>query len=115
MFTIIFSFISSFAVAEEQGVLIRHTGEVVAESEITKPAESTASKISIDVVQADIHNVIRLFGTHTGHNFVIADGVEGKVTVSLEQVPWDQALQAILLSHGLMAISLGEVTIISPL
>ncbi len=115
MFTILFVFISSYAQAEDQAVLIRLGGEVVKVDQSAKPPESTASKISIDVVQADIHNVIRLFATHTGQNFVIGDGVEGKVTVSIENVPWDQALQAILWSHGLVAISLGEVTIISTL
>ena len=115
MFTIIFVFLCSIVRAQEDGVLIRLGGEVVKADQIAKPVVSTTSMISIDVVQADIHNVIRLFATHTGHNFVIADGVEGKVTVSIEKVPWDQALQAILWSHGLIATSLGEVTIISAL
>ena len=104
--------LASVARAEDKGVVIRLGGEVVSADQVQQRPPSTATKISIDVVQADIHNVIRLFATHTGHNFIVSDGVEGTVTVKLNQVPWDEALQAILLSQGLMATPLGEVTVI---
>jgi type II secretory pathway component HofQ len=112
MSSILFILLSASSLGKE-GVLIREGGEVVGSDQVGVEQDSTASLISIDVVRADIHNVIRLFATHTGHNFVIADGVEGKVTVKVEKVPWDQALQAILWSKGLVASNLGSVTIIS--
>ena len=102
----------SEAQAEDNGVLIRLGGEVVSSEQIQQTNPSTATRISIDLVQADIHSVIRLFATYTGHNFIVSDGVEGKVTVTLNQVPWDEALQAVLLSQGLMAIPVGDVTVI---
>ena len=35
-----------------------------------------------------------------GLEIVAADGVEGKINVSLMNVPWDQALEQILAEHG---------------
>ena len=101
---------TSFA---DDAVLIKVGGEVVQVDQRAVKPVSTAKPISIDVVQADIHNVIRLFATHTGQNFVIADGVSGTVTVKVENIPWDQALQAILWSKGLVASNLGTITVIS--
>jgi type II secretory pathway component HofQ len=112
MFTILLLIFTSVVVGQE-AVIIRLGGEVIPADQIQEKKTSTAEPISIDVVQADIHNVIRLFATHTGHNFVISDGVEGKVTAKIEKVPWDEALVAILWSKGLVAINLGDVTIIT--
>ena len=69
--------------------------------------ESTVQTISLELQDADIHSVIRLFADATGRNFVVDDAVQGKVTVFLKDVPWDQALQAILLSKGLIMVPVG--------
>lgn len=63
-----------------------------------------APPISLDLEQADIRSVLRLFSEHTGLSFVIDDSVQGSVTVHLEQVAWDEALAAILLAEGLAAV-----------
>jgi len=54
------------------------------------------SPISLKVRDADVRDVLRLIGESSGFNMVIGDGVEGKVTLSLENVPWDQALSVVL-------------------
>lgn len=53
-------------------------------------------KITIDLQDADIVNVIRLIGDVSGKNVVVAEDVKGKVTLKLKNVPWDQALDVIL-------------------
>ena len=75
-----------------------------------KPSAQIAEKqtISLELQDADIHSVIRLFADATGRNFVVDDSVQGKVTVFLKDVPWDEALQAILLSKGLIMVPIGE-------
>jgi hypothetical protein len=57
--------------------------------------------VNLDFQQADIHSVIRIFAEVSGRNFILDDSIKGKVTVRLQDVPWDQALAAILLSQGL--------------
>jgi type IV pilus assembly protein PilQ len=66
-------------------------------------------QITIDLVNADIHNVVRLFSDVTGSNFVLDDGIAGKVTVKLRRVPWRAALRAILRSRGLRTERVGPI------
>lgn len=67
----------------------------------TLPVEAPAKSISIDVKDADIHNVLRLLAD-VGHiNIVVAEGVSGKVTIKLVNVPWSEALDALLDSKNL--------------
>jgi type IV pilus assembly protein PilQ len=65
------------------------------------------------VHDADIREVCRLLAD-VGHvNLVVADGVSGSVTVRFRHVPWDEALDAILASKGLVARRMGSVVIVS--
>lgn len=65
--------------------------------------------ISLDVKEADIHNVFRLLSRAGGLNLVVSERVQGKVTLRLEQVPLRDALQAVLLSKGLGVERVGDV------
>nr|MBA3538220.1 type IV pilus secretin PilQ [Deltaproteobacteria bacterium] len=57
--------------------------------------------VSYDFKDASIHDLLRLIAD-TGHvNIVVPDTIDAKVTVRLNRVPWDQALEVILSSHGL--------------
>jgi type IV pilus assembly protein PilQ len=58
-------------------------------------------KITIDLQEADIVNVIRLLGDVSGMNVVIDEEVAGNVTIKLKNVPWDQALDVILRTKSL--------------
>ena len=58
-------------------------------------------KITIDLQEADIVNVIRLLGDVSGMNVVIDEDVTGNVTIKLKNVPWDQALDVILRTKSL--------------
>ena len=63
-----------------------------------------AARVSLDLVNADIHGVLRFFAQTSGLNIVAGDDVMGRVTVQFTDIPWDQALQAVLLSQGLRAV-----------
>ncbi len=60
--------------------------------------------ITIDFKDADVINVIRLLGTEGGRNIVVGEDVKGKVSVSLRNVTWEQALETILEARGLQKI-----------
>ncbi|MCB9792616.1 MAG: type IV pilus secretin PilQ [Alphaproteobacteria bacterium] len=72
-------------------------------------------RINIDLVEADIHSVFRLISHVSRLNIVAGDDVKGSVTVRLEDVPWDQALAAILQSKGLGAQRFGNIVRIAPI
>jgi type IV pilus assembly protein PilQ len=65
--------------------------------------------IDLDVVNADIRNVLRLFAD-VGHvNLVLGDDVVGNVTLRLKNVPWEAALRSTLVAKGLDMERTGNV------
>jgi type IV pilus secretin PilQ/predicted competence protein len=65
--------------------------------------------ISLDLQDADIESALRIIAEVSNLNIVAGDGVTGKVTLKLVDVPWDQALDVILKSHGLDKVVEGNV------
>jgi type IV pilus assembly protein PilQ len=53
-------------------------------------------RISMDFYKIDIHNVFRLFRQVSDVNIVVDEAVKGSVTIALNDVPWDFALDIIL-------------------
>ncbi len=72
-------------------------------------------KISIDVREADLHNIFRMISNVSKLNIVAGDNVKGKVTLRLTDVPWDQALDVILRSQNLGYERNGNIVRIAPL
>jgi hypothetical protein len=61
----------------------------------------TGERISLQLKQADLRDVIRTFGEMTGLEITIAPDVKGSVTVDFKDVPWDQALELLMRQNGL--------------
>lgn len=61
----------------------------------------SGEKISLDFKDADLKNVLRLLGDIAGINMTIGSKVDGKVTLRLEDVPCDEALDIVLINNGL--------------
>ncbi len=97
---------------EKEAILIGADGKVRKIDQEPPKKVAPKKRISLDLEEADIHSVIRFFGQVTGRNFIVSDEVKGTVTVRLNDVPWDQALNAILLSKGLMAQDMGQVIVV---
>jgi type IV pilus assembly protein PilQ len=70
--------------------------------------------IDMKVRDADVVEVLRMFAQISGLNVVIQPGVSGTVTVELENVPWDQALDQILKINGLGFELEGNIMRIAP-
>ncbi len=73
----------------------------------------TGEKISLDFNGADIHDVLRVLADVSGLNVVTTDDVQGRLTLRLVEVPWDQALAVVLHAHGLEQVEAGNVVTIS--
>ncbi|MFP5518666.1 MAG: type IV pilus secretin PilQ [Bdellovibrionia bacterium] len=66
-------------------------------------------KISIEMNNMDIREALQFIMDESGLNMVISDRVEGKVSLKLRQVPWDQALVVIMRSRNLGYTRQGSV------
>ena len=75
----------------------------------------SGKKISIDLVNADIHSVFRFVSHVSKLNIITGDDVSGKITVRMKEVPWDQALSAILQSKGLGSQRFGNIIRVAPI
>ena len=71
--------------------------------------------ISMSLKDADVTEVLRTIARLSGLNLVIQPGVQGPVTVELDAVPWDQALDQILKVNGLGMQLEGTVLRIAPI
>jgi type IV pilus assembly protein PilQ len=70
----------------------------------------SGDKISLDFKDADIKNVLRLISDISGLNLIVSDKVVGKVTLKLENIPWDEAFEIILDSNNLGRIDSNNIT-----
>jgi hypothetical protein len=78
-------------------------------------AEYVGRRIDLDVKGADVHEVCRLLAEVGKINIVVADDVKGSVTIKMKNVPWDQALDAILRAKGFASERDGNVvTVYAP-
>jgi type IV pilus assembly protein PilQ len=66
--------------------------------------KKTTPKVSFDYIDADVKNVIRSLSEISGKNVVISEAVKGKVTMKLEDVYWDEALDIVTSSSGLKKV-----------
>ena len=66
-------------------------------------------RVNLVFKDADLKNVLMLFAEYENKNFIIDEGVKGKITIRLKNVPWQQALQLILDMKNLVKIEKGNV------
>jgi type IV pilus assembly protein PilQ len=72
-------------------------------------APGSGKLISLDFKDADITNLLRILAAESGRNIVAGDDVKGKVSVSLHNVTWEQALDTILETRGLQRLDRGGI------
>ena len=117
MFSIILTIYVSltiFAHADD-AIIIDSSGNVKNVDEKPVEGKERKAKINVDFQKADIHSVMRFFA-HVGNtNIVLDDQVQGRVTVRLEGVYWEEAFTAVLWSQGLMAVPQASMYMVSPI
>jgi type IV pilus assembly protein PilQ len=88
--------------------------------EVSKRLEDQAENvyegkaISLNFQDIPVRTVLQLIADFNGFNLVITDSVSGNITLSLEDVPWEQALDIILKVKGLGKRMDGNVLMIAP-
>ncbi|XKY23983.1 type IV pilus secretin PilQ [Pseudomonas sp. JZ134] len=74
----------------------------------------TGEKLSLNFQDIDVRSVLQLIADFTGLNLVASDTVQGNITLRLQNVPWDQALDLVLKTKGLDKRQIGNVLLIAP-
>jgi type IV pilus assembly protein PilQ len=75
----------------------------------------TGRRIDLDLKDADIKDVFRTLAKVGRVNIVAADDVSGTVTISMRNVPWDQALDTILQAKKLGMVRRGNIIRVAPM
>ena len=70
--------------------------------------------ISLNFQDVEVRSVLQVLADYAGINLVASDTVQGNITLRLQGVPWDQALELILRSKGLARREEGNVLLVAP-
>jgi type IV pilus assembly protein PilQ len=71
-------------------------------------------KLSLNFQDIDVRSVLQLIADFTNLNLVASDTVQGGITLRLQNVPWDQALDLVLKTKGLDKRKIGNVLLVAP-
>src|SRR5690554_4296378 len=74
----------------------------------------TGERITLNFQDIEVRSVLAIIADFTGLNLVASDSVQGRVTLNLEDVPWDQAFDLVFKSHGLASRQEGNVIVVAP-
>ncbi len=71
-------------------------------------------KLSLNFQDIEVRSVLQLIADFTELNLVASDTVTGNITLRLDNVPWDQALDLVLKTKGLDKRQVGNVMMVAP-
>lgn len=74
----------------------------------------TGEKLSLNFQDIEVRSVLQLIADFTSLNLVASDTVTGRITLRLQNVPWDQALDLVLKTKGLDKRQIGNVLLVAP-
>jgi type IV pilus assembly protein PilQ len=76
--------------------------------------EYTGQRLTLNFQDIEVRAVLQLLAETSGLNVVVSDSVRGNVTLRLDSVPWDQAMDIILTTKGLAMRQVGNVVLVAP-
>ncbi len=83
-------------------------------SKLTQGPGYTGQKLSLNFQNIEVRSLLQVIADFTNFNIITSDSVNGSVTLRLQDVPWDQALDIILQAKGLGMRKTGNVLWIAP-
>jgi type IV pilus assembly protein PilQ len=78
------------------------------------PKEYKGERLTLKFQDIEIRPLLQLLADFTGNNIVVSDSVQGRMSLRLENVPWDQAMDLILTTKGLSQRKNGNVIFVAP-
>ena len=98
----------------EFSINVKPVSKVDADRKRKDAFEYTGEKLSLNFQDIEVRSVLQLIADFTGLNLVASDTVNGRITLRLQNVPWDQALELILKTKGLDKRQVGNVLLVAP-
>ena len=83
-------------------------------SKLTQGPGYTGQKLSLNFQNIEVRSLLQVIADFTNFNIITSDSVTGGVTLRLQDVPWDQALDIILQAKGLGMRKTDNVIWIAP-
>ncbi|MEX1993139.1 MAG: AMIN domain-containing protein, partial [Steroidobacteraceae bacterium] len=74
----------------------------------------TGERLTLNFQDIDLRPLLQLLADTSGQNIVVSDSVKGRVTLRLQNVPWDQALDIVLRTKGLDMRRKDNVILVAP-
>ena len=93
-------------------ISIKPLSEADAEKRKAEHFTYSGEKLSLNFQDIDVRSVLQLIADFTDLNLVASDTVQGNITLRLQNVPWDQALELVLKTKGLDKRQVGNVLLV---
>jgi type IV pilus assembly protein PilQ len=93
---------------------VREKVQVPSELLLLQEREYTGTPINLNFQSIDVRAVLQLLASNGDFNIVVSDTVTGDVTLRLQNVPWDQALDIVLQTKGLDKRTKDNVILVAP-
>ncbi len=84
------------------------------QTEVAEKTQYTGERLTLNFQDIETRAVLQLLADTSGQNIVVSDSVQGNVTLRLQNVPWDQALDIVLQTKGLDKRQHDNVIIVGP-
>ncbi|WP_084266990.1 type IV pilus secretin PilQ [Shewanella marina] len=81
---------------------------------IQKSKKFKGRKLSLNFQNIEVRTVLQIIADYNNFNLVTSDSVDGSITLRLDDVPWDQALDLILQTKGLDKRIEGNILMVAP-
>ena len=95
-------------------ISVKPLSEADAEKRKAEHFTYSGEKLSLNFQDIDVRSVLQLIADFTDLNLVASDTVQGNITLRLQNVPWDQALELVLKTKGLDKRQVGNVLLVAP-
>ncbi|WP_397377655.1 type IV pilus secretin PilQ [Pseudomonas sp.] len=95
-------------------ISIKPLTQVEAEKRQAESFAYSGERLSLNFQDIDVRSVLQLIADFTDLNLVASDTVSGNITLRLQNVPWDQALDLVLKTKGLDKRKIGNVLLVAP-
>lgn len=104
----------AYQTGSEYVVEVAPKREPTAAERRNRPPEYAGQRVTFNFQDIPVRSVLQLIADVSELNVVVADSVQGNITLRLVNVPWDQALDIILQAKGLDKRRQGSVIWIAP-
>ena len=79
-----------------------------------KAKKFTGGRVTLDFQDVEVRTILQILAKESGVNIVASDSVQGKMTLNLKDVPWDQALDLVMQARNLDMRRQGNIINIAP-